>query len=358
MRENYAESRLDGADIPPPDEPFDPYDHPRPNHHGRVTLLPTAIGPSRGRGLRERVVNRAGLHALPKPRPLIENTLDVGTVALLAGYYGTLKSFVALDWSCCIATGFAWHARPVDAAGRVLYVAAEGAYGINQRITAWERYRHTTVPADHLDVLPTGVNLGSAADVAELSELVTAGRYRFVVLDTLAKAMAGMDENSAKDMGIAVAALYAIRAATAEGTVLVVHHSGKDRTTIRGSSALEAGVDTVHTTEGDAKALMLTRTKRKDGPCEDVVSLAFESVEGTESGIVSSHLGVRQSGRGDALLSHLLSHFSETGATGTQLAETSGMPKATMHRALNDLLSRGAIRNAGTRTRPRYEVVR
>src|SRR3712207_8722728 len=55
-----------------------------------------------------------------------------------------------------------------------------------------------------------------------------------------------------------------IKRATGSGAVLLVHHTGKDKTTVRGSSALEAAMDTVYTTEGDPLNMRLRRTKRKD----------------------------------------------------------------------------------------------
>jgi len=83
----------------------------------------------------------------------------------------------------------------------------------------------------------------------------------------------GLDENSAKDMGVFIDAAEQIKRATGSGTVLLVHHTGKDKQTVRGSSALEAAMDTVYTTEGDPLNLRLRRTKRKDGPMEDTHQL-------------------------------------------------------------------------------------
>jgi hypothetical protein len=39
---------------------------------------------------------------------LIEDTVDRRTVAVVAGSFGTLKSFVLLDWASCVATGSRW----------------------------------------------------------------------------------------------------------------------------------------------------------------------------------------------------------------------------------------------------------
>lgn len=304
--------------------------------------------------LRDRILSRSELATLPEPSPLIHRTIDLNTVALLAGYHGSLKSFIAESWAGCVATGHAWSTRPVEP-GRVLYLAGEGAHGLHRRFRAWETHHGVTLPDDTLSVLPQPIRLLDGRAVAELRHIVRGEGFRFVVIDTLAKVTAGMDENSAQDMGVAVGALYAIRESTGDGTVLIVHHTGKDRTTVRGSSALEAGVDTVYTTEGDATLVKLTRTKRKDGPTEDVHQLRLHVIDGTSSGVVLPTDDVRLgSDRARELVSLFDSHFGSTGASSSTLRDASQMPKATYHRALNDLVTAGVLTNTGTKSRPFY----
>src|SRR6516165_3433585 len=95
--------------------------------------------------LAEQLINRSGLLNLPDPEPLICNVLDQGTVALLYGRWGTGKSFIALDWACSVATKRPWQARPTERR-HVLYVAAEGAFGLKGRVHAWEVGWHTPIP--------------------------------------------------------------------------------------------------------------------------------------------------------------------------------------------------------------------
>lgn len=306
-------------------------------------------------GMASRVLDRAQLVDLPRPSPLIADTLDLGTVAVLAGHFGTLKSFIAQDWASCVATGRRWMGRSVERC-RVLYLAAEGAYGMHDRLHAWEYAWQHRIDPGSFSILPEPVHLGSPAAVAELCHLVDQGAYGLVVVDTLAKSITGMDENSAQDMGRAVAALYRIAAATSGGTVVALHHTGKDRTTVRGSSALEAGVDTVYTTEGDARLVKLTRTKRKDGPTEDVHTLTLQLVQHTSSGVVVSAAGADMTGSQRQLMSAFMSAFGATGASKADLRAVSGMAPATFHRSLNALVSGGALTNTGSQQRPFYRA--
>jgi len=143
------------------------------------------------------------------------------------------------------------------------------------------------------------------------------------------------------------------------GVVLCVHHSGKDGKTFRGSTAFEAGADTVYsvTTDADDGSMILAREKRKDGPVSDVHRLRLGRIEGTESCVLERSTPLRHEHRSDTLLSHFVSHFADTGATSTQLRDTIDMNRATFYRALNDLVKRGVLVNTGTDKRPFYKGV-
>lgn len=301
------------------------------------------------------LLDRAALANLPKPAPLIEDTIDLGTVSVLAGYWGTCKSFIAQDWGSCIATGKVWQGRPVQQR-KVLYIAAEGAYGLDERLTAWERGWQRTIEPSSFQTLPVRLNLGNWGQVAQLCDVIDTQEIGFVIVDTLAKCMVGMDENSAQDMGKAVDGLYRIRDSTRGGTVLAVHHTGKDKSTIRGSSALEAGVDTVYVTEGDVQNIKLSREKRKDGPTPDVLMLSLSQVPYTDSAVIVSAIGADISGRARDLLSVFVSAFSETGASKADLRAAAEMSPSTFHRALNTLITEGALVNHGTDQRPFYKA--
>lgn len=305
--------------------------------------------------LRARLLTRAQLADLPQPAPLIADTLDRGTLVLLAGYTGTCKTFIALDWACCVASGHPWQGRPVEQ-GPVLYIAAEGATGLHERVTAWETAWATSAGA--LTVLPEPVPLLDRTAVAELADLAGTDEYRLVVVDTLARSIVGADENSARDVGLAVDGAESVRR-TSGATVALVHHTGKDKATVRGSSALEAAADTVYVTEGDEADLRLSRTKRKEGPREDEHQLRLsplaascvllESVRGQDRVSTDSE---------HRLLAIAADTFADTLASKAELRAVAAMPPATFHRALNALVRRGAVVQHGPEQRPRYRVMR
>ena len=181
--------------------------------------------------------------------PLVKNFLDAGALSVMYGASNAGKTFVALDIAYHVAAGIPWNGRKTTHSAAV-YVAAEAGEDINARCQAL-RLHHRPAVAPQLSIAPCAVDLYSAnADlkplVALINELGAAGGHAvgLVVIDTLARAMAGGDENSTKDMGSFVRHLDRIRAETG-AHVMVVHHSGKDKAKgARGSSALQAATDT------------------------------------------------------------------------------------------------------------------
>lgn len=293
------------------------------------------------------VLTRPELANLPPVEPLIDGTLDRRTLAVLGGYWGTGKSFIATDWACCVATGKAWQGRPVRLRGPVLYVVAEGAHGFNARIEAWENAYDRLAGA--LFTMPSPVNLMNRNATAPVAEYAAAIGAELVIVDTLSRCMTGADENSAKDMSTAVANMDLIRTAGTGRTVLVVHHTGKDRTTMRGSSALEGAADTVYQVEtSEAGGIRLARTKRKDGPLDDVVRLRLSVPSADGSPVVNADTRTDTSGTAETVLSVFMSAFSETGAMKADLRKACNLAPSSFDRGVNELLKAGLLRRTGT----------
>ena len=298
-----------------------------------------------------RVFSRGQLAQLPEPEPLIGGTIDQRTVAVVAGPPGSLKSFTLLSWACSIATGTKWLSRPIDHPGRVLLIAAEGAYGIHHRIEAWED-KHCPVPDEALTVVAGPINLLNHQEVTELCAV--ADGHTFVAVDTLARCMVGGDENSARDMGQAVDSLYRIRDATAGGCVAAAHHTPQSAGhRPRGSTALLGGVDTCYMAEGGPQQMTLNRVKRKDGPTDDTLTVQLELR--LKSGLLADK-SADISGAADKLLSAFVSAFSTTGCSKAELRLVAGQPPATFYRSLNSLLSLRLLANDGTEKRPHYKL--
>jgi hypothetical protein len=201
----------------------------------------------------------------------VEELLTEGGASVIYGPSNCGKSFWVLDLAADIATGRPFRGKMEVDQGAVIYVALEGSRGAKNRIEALKREGRLPKNAPlFLCFAPVSLLQKKHADkiaatvkhVAEQCGLPC----RLVILDTLARAMAGGDENSGKEMGAAVKSMDAIRAATG-AHVLLVHHCGKDEARgARGHSCLRAAVDTeieVSRPEGEPVSTVRA-TKQRD----------------------------------------------------------------------------------------------
>lgn len=182
----------------------------------------------------------------PRPKWLVKNLLVEGSLAILFGRWGTGKSTVAIELSVAVARALPWHGRKVRG-GKVVYISCESPHGVRARVSAELKNKGITLDDLHGNFLEITdrPHLGKPEDVqALIAELQAVGPIALVVVDTLARAMAGTEENSAKDAGILVGNCQTISEKTG-ACVMLIHHTGKDESRgMRGSSNLPASADT------------------------------------------------------------------------------------------------------------------
>lgn len=195
---------------------------------------------------------------------LVKGWLGRGELSMLVGPSNVGKSFLAIDLAHHVAKGLPWHGVRVTA-GPVLYVAAEGAGGFVNRVAALHEPKFWVLP------VPVTLIGRESSDADPLAELVADlarvhGRYALIVVDTMARVMGGADENAGPDIADLLRNLDLLRSRTG-AHVLLVHHSGKDRSRgARGHSSLRAAVDTEITLSRDSDGrIVATVDKQRDG---------------------------------------------------------------------------------------------
>ncbi|MEP7285404.1 MAG: AAA family ATPase [Chloroflexota bacterium] len=193
----------------------------------------------------------ADLEQRPPVAWLHTNELPAAAFAVLFGASGTGKSFQALDYALDVAK-----------TAPVIYLAAEGATGLVDRIYAAVKFSGRS--ADTLRVIDSALPLLDASEVQAFIASVKPAAPKLIILDTLARCMIGGDENSSRDMGLVIEACDQIKRETG-ATVLVVHHTGKNGAGERGSSALRGAADMMIELTNDDGLITLTCSKVKDG---------------------------------------------------------------------------------------------
>jgi hypothetical protein len=234
------------------------------------------------------------LDDLPEPEPLLPGYLNRAEYVLLAGRFGTYKSFTALAWAYAVATGQAWDDHPPAEARPVVYVAAEGITGYRHRLRALER-RHGVKAGRNLAVIRRPVHLTNPDEVKGLRLVMEQTGAQLVVLDTWHRMTPGVEENSATETGGPLDRLLALRDDYG-ATVLLVHHTGHAQRHARGSSALEDDADaswmiklgTGTEDEEDrsaATARTLVQRKAKDGELAEARRLRLQVDEAGQASV-------------------------------------------------------------------------
>ncbi|UYM04219.1 AAA family ATPase [Solicola gregarius] len=302
-------------------------------------------------------LTRSELNDLPQAEPLIEGVIPRHSYGILRGRDGTYKSFVALDWALCLATGQLWQGRYAERVP-VLYIAGEGAYGIASRVAAWERANNVKVDDEWFVSRRSALNLhrpGPAFD--HLLAHIEQGGYGLVIVDTLRRVAGAADGNSS-EMGAVVDNLDRIKRATNEGSALALAHTDKGDNDTRGYSGIEDDADFVWHAKRDEDNLELTNTKMKDGPDGVTVHLRTSSIDGSLVLVGSDGIDTSKTTESQLTLLDTLRHTFPDGAHTSPLMKASGLPERTYYRAIAELRDAGHVTNTGTKQRPFHELVR
>lgn len=181
---------------------------------------------------------------------IVKGLVAAGELAVIYGQPKSGKTFLAVDLALHVAAGREWFGHRVRP-GLVLYIASEMGIRAMRRVRAWldERLGAEGEHAIAFVCVPQAVNLLDAIAVDRLVATIQSlvkehGEPALIVVDTLARSMVGGDENSAQDMGRAVAVGDQLRDRFGSAT-LIVHHEGKTPGSARGSSALLGAADTM-----------------------------------------------------------------------------------------------------------------
>ncbi|MGV3554233.1 MAG: AAA family ATPase [Croceibacterium sp.] len=240
------------------------------------------------RSNRKRLRSISDVLADPPARYIVEDVLPERGLVAIYGAPAAGKSFLALDLCGAIAASrplwFGLHVAPAP----VAYVALEGAGGVRRRLQAWLQHTGSS-PTSPLHLLTERLSLLDPPQAEAFGELIREelGAGAVTVIDTLARAMAGGDENNSTDMTTSIACAERV-GAIVEGPVVLIHHTGKEASRgLRGHSSLVGAVDvSIEVTSGAHGRSWVIR-KNKEG--EEGVAHDFS--------LVSYAVGMNQWGK-------------------------------------------------------------
>ncbi len=302
------------------------------------------------------------------PEMLVEKLIPSASLGVMVGEEGVRKSFLGLDAGLSVATGEPFHDLKVKP-GKVLFIAGEGRAGVLRRAQAWLAFHKKPCPAnfyvnlesaDLLDEVGAERVLSFAQSVLGLNE-----RFGLIIVDTLARAMPGGNENGVEDMGKVIANADTIRQETG-ATVLLITHTplevrGKGKPRPRGHSSLSGAIDTGMAVEFDPESEIATLSVIKQKDDEAIAPLRFRFVKmdlGTRDNFGNAVTTVvprptedlpkskRKLGRAQQTIVGILERAVEPLLTAEVLARAKhrGISRSGFYTAVTALLDHGLIR--------------
>jgi predicted transcriptional regulator len=245
---------------------------------------------------------------------------------IVFGASGAFKSFYVLDAALWISQ-----------TAPVVYVAAEGTGGLNRRIVAWSEYFQK--PFDNLYFICQEVNLLQSAQVKDLINAIKPVAPIMTVFDTLARCIPGGDENTAKDMGIAINHSAAVQRQI-DCAVTWIHHTNRAERGERGSGSMRGAADTmIELTANGDNVIRVICSKLKDEEPWPVEELQFQPIG--DSGVLLPNDGqatAKLSSQELQILEFLsLEVFETSGARAAQIVNSLNISERHIYRMLSHL---------------------
>ena len=230
-------------------------------------------------------------------RFVVDGVLPVAGVSILYGPSGSGKTGAAVSIAMAVAQGDQWAGRAVDQGG-VVYVAAEDRLGVYDRFHA-----ANPDPGGHVPVVITGrpdramARSGGSGEIEALieAELMGAlgGALNLIVIDTLATVFGDASQD---DSGAASAFMnqLAALAETYGCAVLVVHHTGKRGSEMRGSQVYYDRADAVLRLASKNGGATIALEKQRSTRSTGVFAFEIDGVEIDDCGETVSVQIVRE----------------------------------------------------------------
>lgn len=236
-----------------------------------------ANNPFAGQGVpnpnRYKLLSGDELDNLPPVEWRVKDVFPKKGLCAIGGASRSGKSFLGFEMAMSIVNAldfFGHKTEPCD----VVYVGLEGASGVPGRRKAWLQYHNRGAAGFGVVLQPFAFN--SEQEVQDLAAICSKGSV--VIIDTLARATPGMDENAPKDMGKIIAAatqLYEL----IDGLVILIHHTGKDEAKgFRGHSDFIGALDGAIIAFRDDRGRKFKIDKVKDGEDGKFFGFKLETV--------------------------------------------------------------------------------
>lgn len=260
---------------------YAPQDVPLTNQRHDLATVAQQIE-ERGDDPKYTFLNVDQINALPDIEYLVDGLLPLNGYGIVYGRRGSGKTFEMLHLALCIATGQPYRGHQVEQGG-VAYIMSEGAAGLKKRMNAWMQY-HNITRLDNFYALTHSVQLNDPELRAHLDlaiERIPAD-VKLLVIDTLARSVSGLDENSSADMTRFIGYIDELRQRR-NLAVVPVHHAGWNEGHERGSTVIGDAADWICKVSRDDDEITVKTEKVKDDELPKPIKLEMIPVGQTGS---------------------------------------------------------------------------
>jgi archaellum biogenesis ATPase FlaH len=194
---------------------------------------------------------------------IVEPLFSKGSLSVIVGASGSMKTYAMLHAGLCIAAGKQWLGFPTKQTP-VLYVDEEsGEERISLRIK--QIVKGESLPDSFpFKFSPTPrLNFTQDEHVQLLRDQIVQYKFRLVIIDSMIDVIGDADENSANAINPVMMRLSQLAKET-KAAIVLIHHTGKD-SKYRGTSAIPGSVDLMLYLKKDKeKSLTFSVIKARD----------------------------------------------------------------------------------------------
>jgi len=201
---------------------------------------------------------------------LVDGVIKSESLVMLGGAPSGGKTYVAIEILMCVASGLPVFGKYATKQGDAVYIACEGRDSMMRRTFAWEILKNNGKEVDPVYISEAEIVISTAENAYNSSESLAKFMEdseinpRVIVIDTMNYSLGTSGENDANQMTEYFARIARNLIRKFKATVILVHHTNKDGSDIRGSSTIRGALDSLFLVGQENSQYKVKNDKHKD----------------------------------------------------------------------------------------------
>jgi len=190
-------------------------------------------------------------HELKKIDWLVEGMIKSGSLVMFAGAPSGGKTYLAIELLMSVASGKPFLDQHFTKQGDTVFIACEGRDSVLRRASAWINAKNDFKEIDNVYIsqgeIVVSLPENAEASSESMSNFIATNNInpKLIVIDTMNFSLGSAKENDVNDMTDYFRKLSNNMIRRFGATVLLIHHTSKDNSDIRGSSSIRGALDSL-----------------------------------------------------------------------------------------------------------------